>query len=148
MGNLLNHPNGDHAVLDTIRKPLGVLCLLTALVTLGMYYFNAADPLAAIPIWYVLDIFVSVGIFLTVVVNIVDSLRIRRAPSAHLRQLPRDVITVIAALVLMVFLHNHLLFALEPGSENIGLWLYLDPAAIAVLTWEGIALVKSRVQPD
>ena len=148
MGNLLNHPNGGHTVLDTLRKPLGVLCLLTALVTLGMYYYNVADPVAAIPIWYVVDIFVSGGIFLTVVVNVADSLRIRSDPSAHLRQLPRDIITVIAALVLMVFLHNHLLFALEPGSENIALWLYLDPAVIAVLAWEGIALVRSRVRPD
>ena len=128
------------------RKSLGIPCLLTALATLGMYYFNAADPVAAIPIWYVVDIFVSVAIFLTVVVNVVDSLRIRSDPNAHLRQLPRDAITVIAALVLMLFLHNHLLFALEPGSENIGLWLYLDPAAIAVLAWEGIALVRYRVQ--
>ena len=126
------------------RKTLGVLCLLTALVTLGLYYFNAVDPVAAIPIWFVVDIFIAVAITLTVVVNVCDSLRIRRDPQAHLRQLPRDVITVIAGLVLMLFLHNHLLFALEPGSENVGLWLYLDPVLIAVLTWEGIALVRSR----
>ncbi|MCY4415177.1 MAG: hypothetical protein OXE87_02535 [Chloroflexi bacterium] len=126
------------------RTTLGVLCLLTALVTLGLYYFNAVDPVAAIPIWFVVDIFIAVAILLTVVVNVCDSLRIRRDPQAHLRQLPRDVITVIAGLVLMLFLHNHLLFALEPGSENVGLWLYLDPVLIAVLTWEGIALVRSR----
>lgn len=130
------------------RKTLGSACLIIALVTLGTYYFNAANPVAAVPIWYIVDIFVSVAIFLTVVVNVCDSLRIRRDPSVHLRQLPRDVITVIAALVLMVFLHNHLLFALEPGSENIALWLYLDPLVVAVLTWEGIALVRSRPQPD
>ncbi len=129
------------------RKSLGVLCLLTALVTLGLYYFNAVDPVAAIPIWYVLDIFIGVAIFLTLVVNVADSLRIRRDPSAHLRQMPRDVITVIAALAMMLFLHNHLLFALEPGSENVGLWLYLDPVLIAVLSWEGISLVRSRAQP-
>ncbi len=126
------------------RKTLGVLCLLMALVTLGLYYFNAVDPVAAIPIWFVVDIFIAVAILLTVVVNICDSLRIRRDPQAHLRQLPRDVITVVAGLVLMLFLHNHLLFAIEPGSENVGLWLYLDPVLIAVLTWEGIALVRSR----
>ena len=130
--------------MTTLRKALGVLCLLTALVTLGVYYFNAADPVAAIPIWYVVDIFVVVVIFLTVVVNVLDSLRVRRDPSAHLRQLPRDAITVVAGFVLMLFLHNHLLFALEPGSENIPLWQYLDPAAVAVLTWEGIALVRTR----
>ena len=129
------------------RKTLGVLCLLTALVTLGLYYFNAVDPVAAIPIWFVVDIFIAVAILLTVVVNVCDSLRIRRDPGAHLRQLPRDVITVIAGLVLMLFLHNHLLFAIEPGSENVGLWLYLDPVLIAVLTWEGIALVRSRSLP-
>ena len=132
----------------TLRKALGVLCLLTGLVTLGMYYFNAADPEAAIPIWLVVDVFISVALFLTVVVNVCDSLRVRRDPSAHLRQLPRDVITVIASIVLMLFLHNHLLFALEPGSEDIALWKYLDTAAIAVLGWEGLALVRSRVQQD
>ena len=129
------------------RKTLGVLCLLTALVTLGLYYFNVVDPVAAIPIWFVVDIFIAVAILLTVVVNVCDSLRIRRDPEAHLRQLPRDVITVIAGLVLMLFMHNHLLFAIEPGSENVGLWLYLDPVLIAVLTWEGIALVRSRSLP-
>ena len=129
------------------RKTLGVLCLLTALVTLGLYYFNAVDPVAAIPIWFVVDMFIAVAILLTVVVNVCDSLCIRRDPQAHLRQLPRDVITVIAGLVLMLFLHNHLLFAIEPGSENVGLWLYLDPVLIAVLTWEGIALVRSRSWP-
>jgi len=127
------------------RKSLGVLCLLTALVTLGMYYFNAADPVAAVPIWYIVDIFVSVAIFLAVLINVCDSLHVHRDPSAHLRQLPRDAITVIAALVLMLFLHNHLLFALEPGSENVALWLYLDPLVIAVLTWEGISLVRSGI---
>ena len=140
----MNNPNGGHTVLDAFRKPLGILCLLTALVTLAMYYFNAVEPMAAIPIWYVVDIFVIVAMFLTVVVNVLDSLRIRSDPNAHLRQLPRDIFTVIAAFVLMLFLHNHLLFALEPGSENIGLWLYLDPAAILVLAWEGIALVRDR----
>ena len=127
------------------RKSLGVPCLLTALVTLGVYYFNAADPVAAVPIWYVVDIFVCVAIFLAVLVSVCDSLHVRRDSSAHLRQLPRDVITVIAALVLMVFLHNHLLFALKPGSENVGLWLYLDPAVVAILTWEGISLVRSGI---
>ena len=120
MGNLLNHPNGGHTVLDTLRKPLGVLCLLTALVTLGMYYYNVADPVAAIPIWYVVDIFVCLGIFLTVVVNIVDSLRIRSDPSAHLRQLPRDIITVIAALVLMVFLQTTCSSPWSPGPKTSG----------------------------
>lgn len=129
--------------MPTPRKSLGVLCLLTALATLGTYYFNADDPEAAIPIWYVVDIFVSVAIFLTVVVNVVDSLRIRRNPEAHLRQLPRDAVTVVAAFVWMLFLHNHLLFALEPGSENVELWQYLDPAAVAVLAWEGIALLRA-----
>ena len=129
-----------------LRKALGALCLLTALVTLGLYYFNAADPETAIPIWYVVDIFVSIAIFLTVVVNVCDSLRVRRDPDAHLRQLPRDAITVVAAFVLMLFLHNHLLFALEPGSEDIALWKYLDPAVVVVLAWEGIALARSRAR--
>jgi hypothetical protein len=118
------------------------------LVTLGTYYFDATDPEAAVPIWYVVDIFVSVAMFLTVLVNVVDSLRVRRDPTAHLRQLPRDAITVIAAFVLMLFLRNHLLFALPHRTENVELWQFLDPAAVAVLTWEGIALVRFLGRPD
>ena len=144
----MNNPNGGHTVLDAFRKPLGILCLLTALVFLGLYYYNVADPEAAIPIWIVVDVFISVAMFLTVVVNVVDSLRARRDPDAHLRQLPRDIITVIAAFVLILFLHNHLSFALPHRTENVPLWQYLDPAAILVLAWEGIALVRSGNRAD
>ena len=135
-------------MLDTLRKPLGVFCLLVALATLALYYFNTADPEAAIPIWKVVDVFVIVAIALTVLVNVMDSWRIRRDPTAHLRQLPRDAITVAAAFVLMLFLHNHLLFVLPNATENVALWQYLDPAAVAVLAWEGIALLRSATRPD
>ncbi len=127
-----------------IRKTLGVLCLLAALALLATYYFNTVDPDAAVPIWKVVGVLSIVLMALTVVINMCDSLRVRRDPSAHLRQLPRDVITVIASLILMVFLHNQLLFMLPDTTENIPLWQFLDPAGVAVLAWEGIALVRSR----
>lgn len=127
-----------------IRKSLGAICLMVALVTLGAYYFNAADPEAAIPIWLVLDVFIIVSIALTIVINVCDSLKARRDPNAHLRQLPRDVITVVSALALMLFVNNHLLFALPHRTENVALWQFLDPAAVAILSWEGISLLRSR----
>ena len=132
----------------TLRKTLGVLCLLIALATLVMYYFDAVEPVTAVPVWYVLATLVSVALLLTVVVNVADSLRGGREPAARLRQLPRDAVTAVGAVVFMVYLHNHLLFVVEPGSENIALWQYLDPVAIAVLTWEGIGLARSRVQQN
>ena len=133
-------------MLNTLRKPLGVLSLLVALVLLAAYYLSAAYADFPDAIWHVVDILVVVVIALTVLVNVADSLRVRRDPSAHLRQLPRDAITVVAAFVLMLFLHNSLLFAVPHAEDNVTLWQYLDPAAAAVLAWEGIALLRSAAR--
>ena len=130
--------------MPTLRKPLGILCLLAALVLLVAYYLNAILPAFPDPVWNVVDALAVVMMAVAVLINVLDSLRIRRDPDAHLRQLPRDAITVIAALTLMLFLHNSLLFAAPHATENVPLWQYLDPAAVAVLTWEGIALLRSR----
>ena len=133
---------------DTLRKPLGALSLLVALTLLAAYYVSAA--LADFPdaVWHVVDILAVVVIGLTVLVNVLDSLHARRDPSAHLRQLPRDAITVVAAFVLMLFLHNFLLFSAPHAEDNVALWQYLDPAVAAVLAWEGIALLRSAGPPD
>ena len=133
-------------MLDTLRKPLGALSLLVALVLLAAYYLSVAYADFPDAIWHVVDLLVVVVIALTVLVNVVDSLRVRRDPSAHLRQLPRDVITVVAAFVLMLFLHNSLLFFAPDVEDNVTLWQYLDPAAAAVLAWEGIALLRSAAR--
>ena len=129
--------------MPILRKPLGVLCLLAALVVLVAYYVSAAYPAFPSAAWHVIDILAIVAISLTVLSNVLDSLRVRRDPSAHLRQLPRDAITVVAAFVLMLFLHNYVLFATPDVTENIALWQYIDAAVIAVLAWEGIALLRS-----
>ena len=135
-------------MLDTLRQPLGVLALLVALVLLAAYYLSAAYADFPDAAWHVVDILVIVAIALTVLVNVVDSIHVRRDPSAHLRQLPRDAITVVAAFVLMLFLHNSLLFLVPHAEDNVALWQYLDPAAVAVLAWEGIALLRSGTRPD
>lgn len=128
-------------MLDTLRTPLGVLSLLVALVLLATYYVSVAYADFPDVVWHVVDILVVVVIALTVLGNVLDSIRVRRDPSAHLRQLPRDAITVVAAFVLMLFLHNYLLFAAPHAEDNVTLWQYLDPAAVAILAWEGIALL-------
>ena len=129
-------------MLDALRKPLGSIALLAGLVMLCAHCINVfySLPTAA---WHVIGILVIVTIALTVLVNVADSLRVRRDPSAHLRQLPRDAITVVVAFVLMLFLHNYLLFAAPNAEVNTALWLYLDPAAVAILAWEGIALLTT-----
>ena len=134
-------------MLDTLRKPLGVLALLGALVMLCAHYVAVAYSLPT-AVWHVVGIVVIVPLALTVLFNVADSLRVRRDPSAHLRQLPRDGITVVAAFVLMLFLHNYLLFAVPHEEANDVLWDYLTPAAVAILAWEGIALLRSSVRPD
>lgn len=128
-------------MLDTLRKPLGALSLVVALVLLAAYYVSAAYSAFPSAAWHVVDILAIVVIALTVLGNVLDSIRVRRDPSAHLRQLPRDAITVVAAFVLMLFLHNYLLFASPHAEDNVTLWQYLDPAAVAILVWEGIALL-------
>ena len=133
-------------MLNTLRKPLGALSLIVALVLLAAYYLSAAYADFPDTVWHVVDILVVVVIALTVLVNVADSLRARRDPSAHLRQLPRDAITVVAAFVLMLFLHNSLLFFAPHAEDNVTLWQYLDPAAAAVLVWEGVALLRSAAR--
>ena len=128
-------------MLDTLRKPLGVLCLLAGVALLAAYYVSAAYSAFPSAAWHVVDILTIVVIALTVLGNVLDSIRVRRDLSAHLRQLPRDAITVVAAFVLMLFLHNYLLFAVPHAEDNVTLWQYLDPAAVAILAWEGIALL-------
>ena len=129
-------------MLDTLRKPLGVLCLLAGVALLAAYYVSAAYSAFPSAAWHVVDILtIVVVIALTVLGNVLDSIRVRRDRSTHLRQLPRDAITVVAAFVLMLFLHNYLLFAAPHAEDNVTLWQYLDPAAVAVLAWEGIALL-------
>lgn len=135
-------------MLDTLRKPLGALSLIVALVLLTAYCVSAAYADFPNTVWHVVDILVVVVIALTVLVNVMDSLRVRRDPSAHLRQLPRDAITVVVAFILMLFLHNYLLFAVPHAADNVALWQYLDPAAVAVLAWEGLALVRSGSRPN
>ena len=105
-------------MLDTLRKPLGALSLIVALVLLAAYYLSVAYADFPDAAWHVVDILVIVAIALTVLVNVVDSIHVRRDPSAHLRQLPRDAITVVAAFVLMLFLHNSLLFARTPRRRQ------------------------------
>ena len=128
------------------RRP--VPCIVALVALLAAYYVSAAYADFPGAVWNVVDILVVVVIALTVLVNVIDSLRVRRDPSAHLRQLPRDAITVVAAFVLMLFLHNSLLFLVPHGEDNVALWQYLDPAAVAILAWEGIALVRTSRQPD
>ncbi len=134
-------------MLDTLRKPLGVLALLAGLAMLCAHYVAVAYSLPT-ALWHAVGILVIVPLTLTVLVNVADSLSARRDPSAHLRQLPRDAITVVAAFVLMMFVHNYLLFAVPRAEGNPGLWTYLDPAAVAILAWEGIALLRSPARPE
>ena len=135
-------------MLDTLRKPLGALSLLAGLVLLVAYCLSAVYQDFPEVAWNVIDVIVIVFIALTVLVNVFDSIQVRRDPSAHLRQLPRDAITVVAAFVVMLFLHNSLLFFVPHGEDNVTLWQYLDPAAVAVLAWEGIALLRSAKPTD
>ena len=134
--------------MPTARKALGVLCLLSALALLAAYYVSI--PYADFPsvAWHVVNILVVAAMGLTVSVNVVDSLHVRRDPAAHLRQLPRDAVTVVAAFVLMLYLHNSLLYAVPHAEDSLTLWRYLDPAAVAVLAWEGIALLSSGSRLD
>ena len=89
-----------------LRTPRGALSLLVALVLLAAYYVSAAYSAFPSAAWRVVDILVVVVIALTVLGNALDSIHVRRDRSAHLRQLPRDAITVVTAFVLMLFLHT------------------------------------------
>ena len=127
------------------RKPLGAVALIVALVALVNYYLFAVDRATGQIIWNIIDPVIIVVLAALILLNIADSVRARRQAAAvgghgHGRhQLPRDIVTVIAAMTTMFYLHNYLLkVAFGTGEANPWIWHFIVPPVVALLTIEGI----------
>ena len=125
------------------RKPLGAVALIVALVALVNYYLFAVDRATGQTIWNIIDPVIIVVLAALILLNIADSVRIRRqaaAGSGHGgHQLRRDVITAIAAVTTMFYLHNYLLkVAFGTAAANPWIWHFIVPPVVALLAVEGI----------
>ena len=125
------------------RKPLGAVALIVALVALVNYYLFAVDRATGQIIWNIIDPVIIVVLAALILLNSADSVRARRQAAAggghggH--QLPRDVITVIAAMTTMFYLHNYLLkIAFGTEAANPWIWHFIVPPVVVLLAIEGI----------
>ena len=86
--------------MHTGRKILAAFNILAVLSILGNALVFAVDQVAGQLIYdYVADPAVIIAIFLTVLVNLGDSLRKREGSGNNPEQLPRDVITALVAIL-------------------------------------------------
>ena len=125
------------------RKPLGAVALIVALVALVNYYLFAVDRATGQIIWNIIDPVIIVVLATLILLNIADSVRIRRqaaAGSGHGgHQLPRDIVTAIAAMTTMFYLHNYLLkIAFGTAAANPWIWHFIVPPVVVLLVIEGI----------
>ena len=125
------------------RKPLGAVALIVALVALVNYYLFAVDQATGQIIWNIIDPVIIVVLAALILLNIADSVRIRRQAAdggGHAgHQLPRDIITAIAAMTTMFYLHNYLLkIAFGTAAANPWIWHFIVPPVVALLAIEGI----------
>ena len=83
---------------------------------------------------------------LTVLVNLRDSLQARNKPGTQLTQLPRDVITVLEAMVGFRYLLQYVVKMVADLKPVDGLREYLDSIVVIVLVSEATALWQSARQ--
>ena len=130
--------------MDMLRKGLGGIALLVGLAVLLNYYFFLANEAVGQVIWNILDPLVVIVLGVATLLNVADSLRIRGVSGGHLGQLPRDVVTALAAATTLFYLHNYLLqLIVGVDAAEQWIWHFIVPAAVILLAIEGISLWRS-----
>ena len=126
------------------RRGLSVLCIIAAVLLLTATVVFVFDEDAAHVIFdYAADPGVILVLALVVLVNAVDSVRIRSRGGAHLSQLPRDVITALVAMVDVRYLLQYMA-KMDPDRDPIfALWDYLISIALVALIFEAISLWRA-----
>lgn len=130
--------------MEMLRKGLGGIALLAGLTALFNYYFFIVAEDAGQAIWNILDPVVVVVLAVAALLNAADSWRIRGTAGNGLRQLPRDLVTTLAAATAMFYLHNYLVKVTQ-GVEaaNPWIWHFIVPPVVILLAVEGISLWRS-----
>ena len=75
--------------------------------------------------------------------NVGDSLRVRGGPGSHLAQWPRDVVTVLVAMVWVRFLMQYNDKMAPDHEATAGLWGHLTALAIVILAFEAVSVWRS-----
>ncbi len=126
------------------RKGLAALCIIAAVLLLAATVVFVFDEDAAHVIFdYAADPGVILVLALVVLVNAVDSVRIRSRGGAHLSQLPRDVITALVAMVDIRYLLQYMA-KMDPDRDPVfALWDYLISITLVALIFEAISLWRA-----
>ena len=127
--------------MEMLRKGLGGVALLLALAALFNYYFFIVAEYAGQIIWNIIDPILIVALAMATLLNVADSLRVRGAGGNQPGQLPRDVVTALAAATAMFYLHNYLVKVTQGvAAANPWIWHFIVPPAVILLAIEGISL--------
>ena len=92
---------------------------------------------------YLVDPVALIVIGINILVNIGDSLRIRSGSGNHLAQWPRDVVTVLVAIVWVRFLMQYNDKIAPDHEATSGLWGHLTALAVVILAFEAISMWRS-----
>ena len=125
--------------MDSLRKILAGIALVVGTVALFNYYFLAVNPSGQI-IWDIIDPFIILTLAAFTLINIAESVEIRRGGSA-VGRLPRDILTGLVAMAAMFYGHNYLLkLAFGVPAANVWIWHFIVPPIVVMLVFEGISL--------
>ena len=127
--------------MEMLRKGLGAIALLVGLIVLFNYYLFIAAAYAGQAIWNIVDPIIIVVLASATLLNVADSLRIRGTAGSHLGQLPRDIVTALAAATTLLYLHNYLVKVIHGVDiANPWIWHFIIPPVVILLAIEGISL--------
>ena len=126
------------------RRVLAVVGGVTAVAVLATELYWPYNKDVGQFLWdYFVDPAAMVVIGINILVNVSDSLRIRSGPGNHLPQWPRDVVTVLVAVVWVRFLMQYNDKMAPDHEATAGLWGHLTALAIVILAFEAIAVWRS-----
>ena len=129
------------------RRGLAVVGGITAVAVLATELYWPYNKEVGQLLWdYIVDPAALIVIGINILVNIGDSLRIRGGPGDHLTQWPRDVITVLVAVVWVRFLMQYNDKIAPDHEATAGLWGHLTALAIVILALEAISMWRSAGQ--
>ena len=126
------------------RRILAVVGGITAVAVLATELYWPYNKELGQFFWdYLVDPVALIVIGINILVNIGDSLRIRGVSGNHLAQWPRDVVTVLVAIVWVRFLMQYNDKIAPDNEATSGLWGHLTALAVVILAFEAISMWRS-----
>lgn len=133
--------------MDYSRKILAAAALIVGAMACFNFFFFALNSVAGQVIWNIIDPLIVLVLAAISLINIAESVRIRRGMHAA-GQLPRDLLTALVAMTAMFYLHNYLLkLAFGASAANAWIWHFIVPPVVVMLVFEGISLLMRNAKP-